>query len=80
MEPIGHLNRLRSATRGGTGILAASIATHMGHFGMGLHPDHRGFCLTVWQQINDLVGVQVHQDGAERSATQRCEKSSMPRQ
>ncbi len=56
MEPIGHLNRLGSTTRGGAGILAASIATHMGNFGMGLHPDLRGFCLTVWQQINDAGG------------------------
>jgi hypothetical protein len=73
MEPIGHLNGLRSTTRGGAGILAASIAADMRNFGMGLQPGHCGFCLTVWQQINYLMGVQVHQDGAERSATQKRE-------
>jgi len=53
MEPIGHLNGLRSATRGGAGILAASVAAHMSDLRMGLHPDCCGFCLTVWQQINE---------------------------
>jgi hypothetical protein len=38
---------------------------------MGLHPSGGGFCLTVWQQINDPVRIQIHQHRAERSATQK---------
>jgi hypothetical protein len=45
----------------------------MGNFAVGLHPGRCSFCLTVWQHINDSVGVQVHQDGAKRSATQKRE-------
>src|SRR5438128_1800902 len=41
------------------GILTASIAAHMGDLGMGLHPGGGGFCLAVWQQVNDLVRVQI---------------------
>src|SRR3989442_1566125 len=55
------------------GILTASIAAHMGDLGMGLHPGGGGFCLAVWQQVNDLVRVQIHQDRAERSAAQKRE-------
>jgi hypothetical protein len=45
----------------------------MGNFGMGLHPGRCGPCLTVWQQVHDLVGVQVHQNRAEDSASQKQE-------
>ncbi len=41
----------------------------MGDLRMGLYPDGCGFCLTVGQEIDDLVVIQIHQDGAEGSPT-----------
>jgi len=38
---------------------------------MRLHPGCRGFCLTIWQEIDDLVAIEIDQDSAERSATQK---------
>jgi len=78
MEAIGHLNGLRSATRGGAGILTAAIAADMRNFAMGLHPSGGGFCLPVWQQINDPVRIQVHQHRAERSATRDARNHQCP--
>src|SRR5450755_1448193 len=73
MEAISDLNRLGSTTRGSTGILSTSISADMRYLLMGPHPRGGSFCLPVWQQVNDVVGNQIHQDCAEGSATSKRE-------
>jgi hypothetical protein len=50
----------------------------MGNFSMGSHPDRGSFCLTIWQQIYDPMGIQVHQDGAEGSPTRDARNHQCP--
>src|SRR5207248_10433820 len=69
MEAISYLNRLRSAGRCRAGVLTASVAAHMGDFGMRFHPGRCGVLLTVRQEIRDLMPLQIHQYGAKGSAT-----------
>src|SRR5437763_5325802 len=69
MEAISYLNRLRSAGRCRARVLTASVAAHMGDFGMRFHPGRGGVLLTVRQEIKDLMPLQIHQHGAKGSAT-----------
>src|SRR2546421_4320788 len=69
MEPICTLDSLRSATGCRRGIVAAAIPTHQLDFWMRFHPRFGRFCLAIGQEINDVVALQVYQDGAEFSPT-----------
>src|SRR5215472_12122544 len=73
METVGDLNRLWRASGSGAGVFCPAVAAHMRDLRMG--GDRRGsrFSLPVWQKINDLVSIEVHHDGAKRSAAPKGE-------
>src|SRR5229473_8383826 len=73
MEPICTLDGLRSATGCRRGRVAAAIPTHQLDFWMRFHPSFGRFCLAIRQEINDVVALQVYQDGAEFSPTTESE-------
>jgi len=45
-------------------IGSCTIATDDLDARMGLEPGDEGLCLAIWQEIDYLVGLQVHQDRA----------------
>src|SRR5690348_3823311 len=69
MKTVRNLPRLWSALTRSSGIITPAITTDQIDFWMSLHPDFGGFCFAVWQEVNDLVALQVYQDRAEFSAT-----------
>jgi hypothetical protein len=73
VEPICTLSGLRSATSSSRGIVSSTITTHEPDFRVRAHPSRDGFDGSVRQEVNDVVALQIYEDGAERSSTSERE-------
>jgi len=73
MEAIRYLNGLGGSLRGGSGILTAAITAHHHNVWVLPHPPCRGVGLTVREQIDRAVALQVDKDGSEPLTASECE-------
>jgi hypothetical protein len=68
MVPIGYLPGLRGPFTGGGGIILSSVAADDINLWMRLHPSLGRFRLPIREQINNLMGSYIDENGPE-SAT-----------
>ena len=68
MPTINNLDRLRCSRGGCIEIDESSISTHNIHFWVPRQPLANTLSLSISKQINNLVRLQVHKDGAEALA------------
>ena len=64
METVCNLNRLRCADPRAFGIGPRTVPADDFDLRMPNQPRSQGLRRAVWQEVNDLVGLEVHQDGA----------------
>lgn len=64
MPAIGHLNRLRSPLRSRCCIISTSIPAHYFDLGMRFEPGGGRLRRPIWQQVDDPVGLEIHENGA----------------
>ena len=69
MPPVGHLDGIRCALANAVGIGSSTVAGDDLDPGTTAQPPGECRCLAIRQQIDDLVGFQVHQHGAVVVAT-----------
>src|SRR5437016_3043455 len=71
MESIGTLSRLWSACRGRGGIVSSTISTHHHQIRVLAHPGGGGLGFAVRQEIDDVPGLQIDENGAKAAPTQK---------
>jgi len=69
MKAVGDLLGLRRPQRRSGGIVAAPVATDEPYLGTLVQPEREGCGVSVGQQIDDPMLVEIHQDRAIAAAT-----------
>src|SRR5512135_1006259 len=69
MESICTLNGLGGALSSCRGILTASLTAHHGNFWVLPHPPCRGICLSIREQIDRAMALEIHENRAEPLTT-----------
>src|SRR6266849_4094788 len=67
MKTVGNLCCLRNRLAGCGSVVASSIAAHEFNFWVSTHPGSSGLSRSIGQEVNHLVGFQLHEDGPEPS-------------
>jgi hypothetical protein len=66
------LERVWQDSRGGVGIGTAAVATDDVNTGMSYQPCLNALALTVWQEVNYLMAIEVNEDRAITASLTLC--------